>query len=48
DAGTRSYRFDKWLDVARTVMARREIVLEEAAEARLRELHPEAGRGVGS
>ena len=48
DAGTRSYRFDKFLDVARTVMARREIVLEEAAEARLRELHPEAGRGVGS
>jgi UDP-N-acetylglucosamine diphosphorylase/glucosamine-1-phosphate N-acetyltransferase len=48
DAGTRSYRFDKFLDVARKVMARREIVLDEAVEDRLRELHPEAGREVGS
>ncbi len=48
DAGTRSYRFDKFLDVARTVMARRSLELAHAVEERLRVLHSEAGREVGS
>ena len=48
DAGTRCYRFDKFLAVARAVMARRQLELDDAAEARLRGLHPEAGREVGS
>lgn len=48
DAGTRVYRFEKFLDVARIVMARRELELDAAVEARLRGLHPEAGREVGS
>ena len=48
DAGTRVYRFEKFLDVARTVMARRDLEPDGAMEARLRGLHPEAGREAGS
>lgn len=48
DAGTRTFRLDKFLDVARTVMARRDHDLDEAVEARLRTLHPEAGGEAGS
>ncbi len=48
DAGTRTYRFEKFLDVARTVMARRNVELDEAVEARLRGIHPEAGPEAGS
>lgn len=48
DAGTRVYRFEKFLDVARTVMARRDFEPDGAMEARLRGLHPEAGREAGS
>jgi hypothetical protein len=48
DDGTRSYRFEKFIDVARTVMSRREIPLQAAVEDRLRVLHAEATAEVGS
>ncbi|MDP7008854.1 MAG: hypothetical protein QGI78_04705 [Phycisphaerales bacterium] len=38
DTGTRTYRIDKFLDVARTVMSRRDTLLLPATEAMLREL----------
>lgn len=39
DEGKRTYRLDKFLDVARTVMARRKITPSDAYLARLAELH---------
>lgn len=39
DAGARPYRFDKFLDVARTAMARRRVEPSAAYIARLRSLH---------
>ena len=48
DDGTRVYRFEKFIDVARTVMSRREIPLQAAVEDRLRVLHAEATAEVGS
>ena len=39
DAGHRRYRLDKFLDVAKTVMGRRNIAMSPAYEARLTELH---------
>ncbi|MBC8202776.1 MAG: hypothetical protein H8E91_03005 [Planctomycetes bacterium] len=38
DSGARTYRIEKFLDVARTVMARRDRTLDPATEAMLREL----------
>ncbi len=47
DEGTRRYRLEKFLDTARTVLARRDRTLGPATEARLRALHvagePESG-----
>ncbi len=48
DDGIRAYRFEKFIDVARTVMSRREIPLQAAVEDRLRVLHAEATAEVGS
>ncbi len=48
DDGTRSYRFEKFIEVARAVMARRKIVLEVGVEDRLRVLHAEATAEGGS
>jgi hypothetical protein len=48
DEGTRSYRFEKFIEVARSVMGRREISLEIAVEDRLRVLHAEATAERGS
>lgn len=42
DEGTRSYRLGKFLDVARTVMARRDVEPSDAYLARLRALHHES------
>ena len=39
DDGVRSYRLDKFLDVAGTVMARRELPLSEPIRAALADLH---------
>ena len=41
DAGHRSYRIDKFLNVARTVMARRDKELDKATESVLRNLADE-------
>ena len=38
DAGQRSYRIDKFLNVARTVMGRRDKELDETTESVLRKL----------
>lgn len=48
DKGRRVYRFDRFLDVVRTSMARREIEPSETCIARLRELHAAAARQHGS
>ncbi len=42
DDGSRSYRFEKFIEVARAVMGRRNIELGVAVEDRLRVLHAEA------
>lgn len=42
DEGSRRYRIDKFIDVARTVMARRQVELTGAMELRLRALYDEA------
>ena len=42
DDGARSYRFEKFIEVARAVMGRRNIGLDAAVEERLRVLHAEA------
>ena len=42
DEGTRSYRLGKFTDVARTVMARRDVEPSDAYLARLIALHQEA------
>lgn len=39
DDGLRRYRFDKFLDTARIVMARRDLETTSAMESRLRDLH---------
>lgn len=44
DEGTRSYRLGKFIDVARTVMARRDVEPSDAYMARLAALHQEAQR----
>jgi UDP-N-acetylglucosamine diphosphorylase / glucose-1-phosphate thymidylyltransferase / UDP-N-acetylgalactosamine diphosphorylase / glucosamine-1-phosphate N-acetyltransferase / galactosamine-1-phosphate N-acetyltransferase len=43
DEGERTYRLDKFLSVARTVMARRNVPLTDAVAARISELHAAAG-----
>lgn len=43
-ASVRSYRFDKFIEVAQTVMARRNVPLSEALCERLRTLHADAVR----
>lgn len=45
DAGRRSYRLDKFLDVMRAVMARRDVEPSDAYLARLRGLHEAASAG---
>lgn len=42
DSGSRSYRIDKFLDVARTVMARRALAPSDAYVERLRQVHAAA------
>ncbi len=44
DAGNRRYRFEKFMETCRVMMARRELTPTPAYEARLRELHEAAGR----
>ena len=44
DAGTRVYGLRKFLEVVRTVLARRALEPGAALLARLEELHPEGGR----
>ncbi len=45
DAGNKLFRFDKFLETARAMMARRNVAPSEAYTARLRELHHAAGAG---
>lgn len=42
DAGTKTFRIEKFLDVARTAMARRKVELTPEMEATLRDLHAKA------
>ncbi len=47
DGGAQEYRLEKFLEVARSVMARRDIEPSDAYLSRLRALHAAAGRGAG-